>query len=119
MRVSAILLIAWLPLVVHAQDIATGEQVFRTNCSICHTTYPGRNYTGPSLFGVVNRQSGDAPNYQYSAAMQKAHLTWTPETLDRWLTSPRQLVPGTRMTFPGLKDPKLRADLISYLATRH
>ncbi len=119
MRMSSILLIGCLPLVAHAQDASTGEKVFRTNCSICHTTNPGRNYIGPSLFGVVGRQSGHVPNYSYSDAMQKAHFTWTPETLDRWLTSPRQFVPGTRMTFPGLKDPKLRADVISYLATRH
>ena len=98
---------------------ATGENVFRTSCSICHSAQPSRNLVGPSLFGVVGRHSGQVPGFHYSEANRRSGLTWDPATLDRYLTSPRQVVPGTLMTFPGLSDPGQRADVIAYLATLH
>ena len=101
-----------------AQDAAAGEQVFRTNCGICHSVQPQRNIIGPSLFGVVGRHSGQVPGFRYSEANLKSGLTWDPGTLDRYLTSPRQVVPGTLMTFPGLRDPKQRSDVIAFLTTR-
>ena len=92
---------------------------FENNCNICHTVRPGRNLVGPSLFGVVNRHSGQVPGFHYSNANRHSGLTWTVGTLDRYLTAPRQVVPGTFMTFPGLKDAQQRQDLIAYLATLH
>ena len=117
--VLAVMAFIVLSLPAYGQDAASGQQVFRTNCSICHSPQPGRNIIGPSLFGVVNRPSGHAPNFHYSDAMRSAGLTWDADTLNRYLPAPRQLVPGTKMTFPGLKDGKQRADLIAYLATLH
>ena len=102
-----------------AQDAAAGEQVFETNCSICHSVQPQRNIIGPSLFGVVGRHSGQVAGFHYSEANRSSGLTWDAATLDRYLTSPRQVVPGTLMTFPGLKDPRQRADVIAFLGTRH
>jgi cytochrome c len=102
-----------------AQDAATGEKLFRMDCSGCHSPQPGRNLVGPSLFNVVNRHSGEIPNYHYSDANRNSGLVWSVSTLDRYLTAPRKLVPGTKMTFPGLRDAKQRADLIAYLATLH
>lgn len=102
-----------------AQDAAAGEQVFKANCGICHSVQPLRNIVGPSLFGVVGRHSGQIPGFNYSESNRTSGLTWDPATLDRYLTSPRQVVPGTLMTFPGLKDSKQRADVIAFLATRH
>jgi cytochrome c len=102
-----------------AQDAAAGEQVFKTNCSICHSVQPQRNIIGPSLFGVVGRHSGQVPGFHYSEANRSSGLTWDAATLDRYLTSPRQVVPGTLMTFPGLKDPRQRSDVIAFLAARH
>jgi cytochrome c len=102
-----------------AQDAAAGKRVFQTYCTLCHTAQPDRNLTGPSLFGVVNRPSGRVPGFRYSDANRKSGLTWTTATLDRYLTSPREVVPGTLMSFPGVKDSKQRADLIAYLATLH
>ena len=103
----------------HAQDAATGEKLFRLNCSICHSPQPGRNLIGPSLFAVLNRHSGQIPNFHYSDANRNSGVTWNVTTLDRYLSSPRAVVPGTKMTFPGLKDTKQRADVIAYLATLH
>src|SRR5271166_5183948 len=92
-----------------AQDVANGEHLFKLDCSICHSPQPGRNLIGPSLYNVVNRHSGGIANYHYSDANRQSGLTWN--------VAPRELVPGTKMTFPGVKDAKQRADLIAYLAT--
>jgi cytochrome c len=102
---------------VYAQDARDGKQIFQADCSICHTAQPGRNLVGPTLFGVVNRHSGQVPGFHYSTANRQSGLTWDPATLDRYLTAPRTVVPGTFMTFPGLKDPTKRADVIAYLET--
>ena len=74
---------------------------------------------GPSLFNVIDRHSGQLPGFHYSDANLNSGLIWNAATLDRYLAGPRELVPGTRMTFPGLKDAQQRADLIAYLATLH
>lgn len=96
-----------------------GRRIFQSQCSICHSPQPGRNVIGPSLFAVVGRHSGRIPGFQYSAANLRSGLTWNVTTLDRYLSAPQQVVPGTLMTYPGLKDARKRADLIAYLATLH
>ena len=100
-----------------AQDAAAGARVFRSQCSICHSPQPGRNIIGPSLFGVVGRHSGIIPDFHYSSANRASGLVWNPPTLDRYLTAPREVVPGTLMSYPGLKDEHDRSDLIAYLAS--
>jgi cytochrome c len=101
----------------HAQDAAAGARIFRSQCSICHSPQPGRNIIGPSLFGVVGRHSGTIPDFHYSTANRASGLVWNPPTLDRYLSAPREVVPGTLMTYPGLKDDHERGDLIAYLAS--
>jgi cytochrome c len=98
-----------------AADPAAGQAVFRAQCSICHSVQAGRNTTGPSLFGVVGRKTGSEAGFRYSTANQNANLTWTPDILDKYLESPRTVVPGTNMTYAGQKDATKRADLIAYL----
>ncbi len=122
-RVSPLVLASAITLVAasrsHAQDAAAGEKIFKANCGICHSAQPGKNLVGPSLFSVVNRHSGMIPGFHYSDANKNSGLVWNVATLDRYLEGPRALVPGTKMTFPGLKDAKQRADVIAYLATLH
>ena len=97
-------------------DAAAGKVVFN-KCSICHSGDAGVNRIGPSLHGVVGRQSGSVENFNYSPAMKATNWTWTPEQLDKYLTDPKATVPGNHMIFPGLKDPNDRANLIAYLET--
>lgn len=117
--VAALVAACGLQASARAQDAAAGKSIFHSQCSLCHSVEPGRNLTGPSLSGIVGSQSGTVRGFYFSPALKNAHLTWDPATLDRWLTNPRQLVPGTIMPYAGLKDPKKRADLIAYLATLH
>ena len=44
-----------------------------------------------------------------------AGLTWTFDNLNQFLTSPKDFVPGTKMTFAGLKNEQDRANVIAYL----
>ena len=81
-----------------AGDVTAGRQVFK-KCQACHSLDPGRNMLGPSLADVVGRHAGAEPGYDYSAAMKKADLVWTPETLDAYLTDPQKVVPGNKMPF--------------------
>jgi cytochrome c len=66
---------------------------------------------------VVGRKTGSVPGYTYSPQNLAANLTWDPATLDKYLEAPRATIPGTKMTYAGLKDPAKRADLIAYLET--
>jgi cytochrome c len=100
-----------------APDPAAGRVVFQSNCAICHTVQPNKSLIGPSLFGVVNRPAGQVAGFHYSEANKRSGLVWDPATLDRYLTAPREVVPGTLMTFPGLKDPLARAEVIAFLET--
>lgn len=86
-------------------------------CKTCHAIEPGRHMIGPSLAGVHGKPAASATGYAYSAAMKGSGLTWDDATLERFLDAPMKTVPGTKMVYPGLKDPAKRAELIAYLKT--
>ena len=98
-----------------AGDPAQGLQVFRENCSMCHSPNPGRNGVGPTLFGIVGSKSAAVPGYDFSPALRALGVTWDEATLDRWISGPT--VPGSNMLFAGIKDAPQRANLIAYLET--
>lgn len=101
-----------------AGDAAAGEKAFAP-CKACHTVIADKNLIGPSLFGVAGRKAGTLASFsgKYSPQLVAAGLTWDDATLDKWLTSPKDLVAGTKMTYAGVKDAKARADIIAYLKT--
>jgi cytochrome c len=94
-----------------------GQVVFNRQCMACHSVQAGQNKVGPSLAGILGRHSAEAPGFNYSPALREANRTWDAATLDTYLTDPRSYIPGARMIYAGLKDAKLRADLIAYLST--
>ncbi len=111
---TAILLVASTGLAT-AQDATAGEKTFLV-CRACHQIGPNaKNAVGPVLNGVVGRKAGTYPDYQYSEANKNSGIVWTPEELDKYLTSPQTVVPHTKMIFPGLKDEQKRKDVIAYL----
>ena len=82
----------------------------------CHQVGPsGRNGVGPVLNGTVGRVAGTHPGYNYSSATRNSGLVWDERTLTRYRRAPRELVPGTKMAFAGLKDDRDIADVIAYL----
>lgn len=111
------------PIAVRLQtaDVAAGEKSVG-KCKSCHTFDKGdtRKTPGPNLWGIVGAPIGHLEGFAYSAAITEKHnegLTWTFENLDHFLTAPKAFIPGTAMTFAGLKRPDERANVIAYLRT--
>ena len=109
-----------LPLAAFADepDLGKGAKVFK-KCQACHTLEDGgANKIGPNLFGLFTRPAATAVDFNYSDAMTaKAEEIgiWTAETLDTYLIKPRDYVPGTNMSFAGLRKESQRINLIAYL----
>jgi cytochrome c len=100
---------------VLAQDVAAGEKQFVV-CRACHQIGPNaKNAVGPALNGVVGRKAGTYQGYNYSAANKNSDLTWDEDTLRKYLANPQGVVKGTKMIFPGIKDPAKVNDVIAYL----
>ncbi|MDT0510041.1 c-type cytochrome [Novosphingobium sp. MMS21-SN21R] len=84
-------------------------------CAVCHAAEKGApDKIGPNLYGVYGHKMGQG-SYAFSDALKSSGLTLDEATLDKWLENPRALVPGNRMSFPGLKDAAKRAEIIAYL----
>lgn len=94
----------------------SGDQLFRQRCAMCHSVDRARTTPlGPNLAGVVGRRSGST-TFAYSPQLKAAGLTWNQATLDRYLTAPTRLVPGTKMVI-AVPNAAERTALVSYLAT--
>lgn len=96
-----------------AGDAAAGEKVFG-KCKACHKV-DGANATGPHLNGVVGRPVASVADFSYSDGMKAHGGDWTPEALEAFLTNPKGVVPGTKMSFAGLAKVEDRANVIAYL----
>jgi cytochrome c len=102
--------------VLPAADLAAGKEI-EARCQQCHDSFKGGlNKIGPNLWGVVGRSQAGYPGFNYSNVMAANHDPWTFEKLFRYLKAP-QAVPGTKMTFAGLRSVQDRINLIAYLRT--
>jgi cytochrome c len=85
-------------------------------CAACHNFQKGGpNGIGPNLYGIVGRARATAPGFNYSDAMKAKGGEWTIADLNKFLTNPKDLVPGTKMNFAGFSRGNQRADVIAYL----
>ncbi len=108
-------LLAALPAPYNTGDLENGKRKFAM-CRSCHTiNQGGPNMTGPNLYGVFGRKAGAVEGFAYSDAVKKAGFVWEAKHLDQWLVDPRGFMPGTKMSFMGLKEAKDRVDVIAYL----
>ena len=96
-----------------AGDPQRGEQLY-VRCAACHALAYDR--VGPRHCGLLGRKAGSVSGFEYSAAMKKSGIVWNAKTLDRFIADPPKVVPGTTMTYAGVKNPSERADLVAYLA---
>jgi cytochrome c len=96
-------------------DAARGEVKFG-DCAACHKLESGVNDVGPSLHGIFTRKVAELADFRYSLAMKRSGITWSPETLDKFIADPQSMVPANRMPYAGIADAGDRADLIAYLS---
>lgn len=98
-------------------SIPKGQTFFQQQCSACHTINKGgANGVGPNLYGVVQEKMFAAPGFSFSSAVkQKAQGNWTPKLLNQWLFNPMKFAPGTHMSYPGIKNNQMRANVIAYM----
>ncbi len=98
-------------------DVAKGKKIAK-KCVACHSLDEGgKNRLGPNLFGILNKKAATNPTYKYSKAMANSGLTWDEATFLEYITKPKKLVKGTKMSFPGIKKATKRADLLAYFKT--
>jgi cytochrome c len=99
-------------------DVAAGQQTVQV-CAQCHDwSKGGPNKIGPNLWGVVGRARASHPGFDYSSAMSANHDPWTFDKLFVYLKSPASMVPGTKMTYAGLRSETQRENLIAFLRTQ-
>ncbi|SFD68919.1 c-type cytochrome [Roseivivax sediminis] len=101
-----------------AGDPEAGERVFR-KCQACHQVgEDAQNRVGPVLNDVFGRAAGGLEGFNYSDAMVakgEEGLVWDAESMAAFLKNPREYVPGTKMSFAGLRKDQEVADVTAYL----
>lgn len=106
---------AALPEPYQTADYNRGRRTFKL-CQSCHTLNEGgQNLVGPNLHGIFGRDIGTVEGFTYSKAVQESDITWTPEILAEWLESPRNFLPGNKMSFAGVRRPDDRTAVIAYI----
>ena len=107
--------------VLPAADLAAGEAAF-ARCQACHDAHQGgADKIGPNLWGVVGGPVEHRPGFAYSDAMTKHKgeaPTWGYDQINSFITAPAKYVPGTKMSFAGIRDTQTRINLIAWLRTQ-
>jgi len=108
------------PLAAYAGD--HGAEIFRA-CIACHTLSSDEgNKAGPTLSGIFGRRIATLPGYNFSPALKKLDIVWTPETVSRLFeVGPASYTPGTKMpeqTIGSAEDRKALVDFLAKVTTK-
>ena len=98
-------------------EFVKGRSLYN-RCRACHAIKPDTRSLsrGPNLWGVVGRKAGAAPGYaDYSQAMLKSNVIWTPETIDKYLANPKAYMPNNLMNFIGVPKADERQALVAFI----
>jgi cytochrome c len=108
------------PLAAYAGD--HGAEVFRA-CVACHTLSPDEgNKAGPTLAGIFGRRIAALPDYNFSPALKKLNIIWSPETVSKLFeVGPATYTPGTKMPEQTIGSADDRKALVDFLGkvTKH
>lgn len=85
-------------------------------CGVCHSVRPGQNGIGPSLAGIHGNRAGSVAGFTYTDGMKNLGVSWNDANLDRYLSGPQAMVPGTTMAIGQLSAGDRQA-IIAYLKT--
>jgi cytochrome c len=102
------------PLAAYAGD--RGADIFRA-CVACHTLGAEQaNRAGPTLAGIFGRRIATVPGYNFSEALKRLDIVWTPETISRLFEiGPSAYTPGTKMPEQRIGAEQDRAALVQFL----
>jgi cytochrome c len=103
------------PLAAFAGD--HGAEIFRS-CIACHTLSEKDGVrAGPTLAGIFGRKIASLPGYNFSEALKKMKIVWTPETVAKLFeVGPAAYTPGTKMPEQRINSPEDRKALTDFLA---
>ncbi|HEY0442578.1 MAG TPA: c-type cytochrome [Xanthobacteraceae bacterium] len=103
------------PLAAYTGD--PGAEVFRA-CVACHTLQIDQgNRAGPSLAGIFGRRIATLPGYNFSDALKRLEIVWTPETVAKLFeVGPATYTPGTKMPEQRITAAADRTALVEFLA---
>ena len=103
------------PLAAYAGD--HGAEIFRA-CVACHTlSLDEGNKAGPTLYGIFGRRIATLPGYNFSPALKKLDIVWTPETVSKLFeVGPDHYTPGTKMPEQTIGSAEDRRALVDFLA---
>lgn len=104
----------------NSADVALGAKLYDEHCAQCHDNSVHQlNDNGPALFGVYGRRVGSIDGFEFSpslvAAEKNGHV-WTRSRLDKFLTNPTKMYPGTSMPMSFSSAHNRRA-IIAYIKT--
>ncbi len=111
--------IAWAQLAVPETAGPDGATLFKQQCATCHTLKASEAARqGPTLAGVYERKVGAVEGYHYTPGYQTSDLVWNGENLDKYLTNPQAMFPGSTMAYRQAK-PEVRQKIITFLKDQH
>jgi len=92
-----------------------GKRLYK-RCVTCHSLEKnGGTKTGPTLYGVFGAKIAANPDFSYSRAFNEADIVWTDENLTEYLRKPAAFVPGTKMSFAGIRKDEDIAAILEYM----
>ncbi len=102
------------------QLLPAGEAVFIKECARCHQVGPSaKNRVGPVLNAIIGKQAGTVPGFKnYSDALRRSGIIWTPENFRNFIKDPKGMVVGTTQVYKGMQDDESITLLIEYLKTK-
>ena len=99
-----------------AQANAQNGKKIAKKCVSCHTfDAGGAHKIGPNIHNIVGAPKASREGFAYSGALKALGGSWDDESLYAFLKKPSKYVPGTKMSFAGLRKPQDIADMIAYL----
>ncbi|MEY8828570.1 cytochrome c family protein [Sedimentitalea sp. XS_ASV28] len=97
------------------ESFDAGQTIFSRKCKACHSVEEGTHRVGPSLFQIFQRPAGSVADFRFSKPFAELDFSWDQENLASFLANPKSFVPGTKMSFGGIKSPEDVTNLIRYL----